>query len=328
MNELYPLKFKPVFKEKIWGGQQIKTRLGMDFSPLPNCGEAWILSGYGDDISEVSNGFLEGNALDELIEVYMGDLIGEEVYEKHGTRFPMLIKILDTTDWLSVQVHPDDEKAQLSGEENGKTEMWYISSAAADSAIINGLKKGTTSEKLEKAVAGNDLLNILNKQPVKGGDVFHLEAGIVHALGPDIMLYEIQQSSDTTYRFYDFDRTDNNGNKRELHISEAINAVNFEKPLAEPVEYERTINKSVPLVHCNYFNTNIMHFGTQVVKDYSGIDSFVLLLCTEGECRIESGHTEILKPGEIILIPAVTETVTITPVKNSTLLEITYPLNS
>ena len=328
MKELYPLKFKPVFKEKIWGGQQIKTVLNMDFSPLPNCGEAWILSGYGDDVSEVTNGFLEGNALDELIEVYMGDLVGEEVYEKHGTKFPLLIKILDTTDWLSVQVHPDDEKAQLIGEENGKTEMWYVSKAASDSAIINGINKGTTADYIEKAVAGNELLNLLHKQPVKAGDVFHIEAGIVHALGPDIMLYEIQQSSDTTYRFYDFDRIDEHGNKRELHITEAINAVNFEKPIAEPIEYEHTMNKTVPLVHCNYFNTNIMHFGTQVVKDYSGIDSFVLLLCTEGECRIESGTTEIIKPGEIILIPAVSETVIITPMKTSTVLEITYPLNS
>lgn len=328
MNELYPLKFKPVFKDKIWGGQQIKTVLNMDFSPLPNCGEAWILSGYGTDVSDVTNGFLEGNTLDELIEIYMGDLVGEEVYEKHGNKFPLLIKILDTTDWLSVQVHPDGEKAQLRGEENGKTEMWYIASAYDNALIINGIKKGTTAEDLEHAVSENNLQNILNEQKVKKGDVFHVEAGIIHSLGPNIMLYEIQQSSDTTYRFYDFDRVDHKGNKRELHIAEAIASVNFEKPLSEPVEYEHELNKTVPLVHCNYFNTNIMHFGTQVVKDYSGIDSFVLLLCTEGECRIESGITEIIKPGEIILIPAVAETVTITPVKTSTVLEITYPLNS
>lgn len=300
----------------------------MDFSPLPNCGEAWILSGYGSDVSEVTNGFLAGNALDELIEIYMGDLVGEEVYEKHSTRFPLLIKILDTTDWLSVQVHPDDEKAQLIGEENGKTEMWYVSKAASDSAIINGLKSGITAAEIEKAVEGNNLLNLLNNQPVKSGDVFHLEAGIVHALGPNILLYEIQQSSDTTYRFYDFDRVDDHGEKRELHLTEAIDAVNFDKLVAEPVDYEHILNKTVSLVKCNYFNTNIMHFGTQVVKDYSGIDSFVLLLCTEGECTIESGSTETLKPGEIILIPATTESVTITPVKTSTILEITYPINN
>jgi mannose-6-phosphate isomerase len=326
MNELYPLKFKPVFKEKIWGGDKIRSVFGMDYAPLQNCGEAWVLSGYGEDVSIVTNGFLAENQLDELIEVYMGDLVGESVYEKYGTRFPLLIKILNSSDWLSIQVHPGDELAEKRHGEPGKTEMWYVADADPGSELIVGFNKAMDADQYRSHLEGGTLNEIMNHEQVKAGDVYFIPAGRVHAIGPGLLIFEIQQTSDLTYRIYDFDRVDAEGNPRALHTEEALDAIDFTAHEAYRTDYEPALNRTVPLVESEYFNTSLLHFGTPVVKDYSGIDSFVILQCTEGSCLIEFGSgTESLSAGEVVLIPAITDRIRLVPLKESRILEIYYP---
>ncbi len=326
MNKLYPLKFIPIFKEKIWGGDKIHTVFGMDYFPLPNCGEAWVLSGYGDEISSVKNGFLEGNQLDELIEVYMGDLVGEAVYEKYGNKFPLLIKILNSNDWLSIQVHPDDKLAESRHHDLGKTEMWYIADADPGAQLISGFNRSMTPELYLSHLNNGTIKDILNYEQVQKGDVYFIPAGRVHALGPGLLLFEIQQTSDLTYRIYDFDRVDDQGIPRQLHTEQALEALDFTSYKNYRTEYQPQVNKTVPVVESTYFNTSLIHFGTAVVKDYSGIDSFVILQCAEGKCIVEyDGGTEILGAGEVLLIPAVMEHIRIVPQPEARILEVHYP---
>lgn len=328
MNDLYPLKFSPVFKEKIWGGNKIKTVFGMDYAPLSNCGEAWVLSGYGDEISVVNNGFLAENLLDELIEVYMGDLVGEAVYEKYGNKFPLLIKILNSSDWLSIQVHPDDQLAESRHNDLGKTEMWYVAEADPGAKLISGFNLEMDADSYLSHLGNGTIKEILNYEKVKKGDVFFIPAGRVHAIGPGLLIFEIQQTSDLTYRIYDFDRTDKEGNPRELHTELALEALDFTKNDHYKTAYQPDFNKTVSLVKSTYFNTGLIHFGTPVVKDYSGLDSFVILQCAEGKCVIEyADGEETLKAGEVILIPATMDRIRIVPLQETKLLEVYYPQN-
>jgi mannose-6-phosphate isomerase len=326
MNDLYPLKFKPIFKEKIWGGNKIQTVFGMNYAPLPNCGEAWVLSGYGDEISQVTNGFLAGNQLDELIEIYMDDLVGEAIYEQYGEKFPLLIKILNSSDWLSIQVHPDDKLAASRHNDLGKTEMWYIADAEPGAQLISGFNREMTPELYLSNLNNGTLKDIMNYEKVHKGDVYFMPAGRVHALGPGLLLFEIQQTSDLTYRIYDFNRLGDDGKPRQLHNDIAIDAIDFKKYSSYRTEYQPAFNKTVPVVESTYFNTSLIHFGMPVVKDYSGLDSFVILQCAEGKCSIEyDGGTETLHPGEVILIPAIMEKIQIMPLVESRILEVYYP---
>lgn len=326
MSGLYPLKFNPIFKDKIWGGEKIKTVFGMDYSPLPNCGEAWVLSGYGDEISVVKNGFLADNQLDELVEIYMGDLVGEAIYEKYGSKFPLLIKILNSSDWLSIQVHPNDELAELRHNDLGKTEMWYIAEADKDARLISGFNREINSDDYLNHLTKGTLTDILNYENVNKGDVFFMPAGRVHALGPGLLLFEIQQTSDLTYRIYDFDRVDDKGNPRQLHTDLALDALDFKHYENYRTNYKPEFNKTVSIVESTYFNTSIIHFGTPVVKDYSGLDSFVILQCAEGNCTVDYAEgEESLKAGEVLLIPAIMEHITLIPHGKVKLLEIYYP---
>jgi len=293
---------------------------------LPNCGEAWVLSGYGEEISSVTNGFLAENQLDELIEVYMGDLVGAEVYEKYGSKFPLLIKILNSDDWLSIQVHPDDKLAESRHNDLGKTEMWYIADAEPGAELISGFNREMTDELYLSNLNNGTLKEIMNYEKVKKSDVYFMPAGRVHALGPGLLLFEIQQTSDLTYRIYDFDRVDDKGKPRQLHTDLALDALDFKKYDTYRTEYKPQFNKTVPVVESTYFNTSIIHFGTPVVKDYAGLDSFVILQCAEGKCSIVyEGGTESLRAGEVILIPAIMERIQIIPVVESKILEVYYP---
>lgn len=326
MNDLYPLKFKPVFKEKIWGGDKIQTVFGMNYAPLPNCGEAWVLSGYGEEISNVNNGFLAGNQLDELIEIYMGDLVGEAVFDKYGEKFPLLIKILNSSEWLSIQVHPDDKLAAERHNDLGKTEMWYIADAKPGAELISGFNRNMSPDLYLQNLESGTLLDIMNYEKVKKGDVFFIPAGRVHSLGPGLLLFEIQQTSDLTYRIYDFDRLGADGKPRQLHNDLAIDAIDFNRQSSYRNEYKPAFNRTVPLVESTYFNTSLIHFGIPVVKDYSGLDSFVILQCVEGKCTIEfEGGTESLKAGEVMLIPAIMERLQIIPHGEARILEVYYP---
>ena len=228
MNKLYPLKFKNIFKDKIWGGQKINTILGKDYTPLSNCGEMWVVSGVEGNQSIVENGFLAENELNEVVEIYMGDLVGEEVYEKYGNEFPVLIKFIDANDFLSIQVHPDDNLAKKRHAGNGKTEMWYIVEASPEAELISGFSKKVDKETYLEHLQNKTLKEILNFERVKAGDVFYMPAGRVHAIGPGILLAEIQQTSDITYRIYDWDRLGVDGSLRELHTDLALDAIDFE----------------------------------------------------------------------------------------------------
>jgi mannose-6-phosphate isomerase len=320
---LYPLKFKPLFKDKIWGGQKINKMLGYDFSPLPNCGEAWVLSGVADGQTVVANGFLEGNDLNEVLEGYMDELVGEKVYDHYKNEFPILVKLIDANDWLSIQVHPDDELAAKRNIGRGKTEMWYILDADQNAELISGFNQEMTREKYLESVNANKLKEVLNFEKVTKGDLFFIPAGRVHALGPGILLAEIQQTSDTTYRIYDWDRVDAAGNPRDLHTALAVDAIDFMTMESYRTPYTETINKLVPVVESPYFTTNILTIDKQIDKDYADLDSFVILVVVEGKLTLEADGIQYpLATGEIILLPAITEQVLLLPDGKATLLEV------
>ncbi len=323
MKKLYPFQFKPIYKDKIWGGQKIKTVLGQEFSPLPNCGEVWVLSGVNGNQTKITNGFLEGNDLNELVEVYMGDLVGDNVYQKFGNEFPILVKFIDANDWLSIQVHPDDELAAKRHNSLGKTEMWYIMDAEEDSELISGFSKKVNKEEYMTHLENKTLKSIMNFENVSRGDVFYMPAGRVHALGPGILLAEIQQTSDVTYRIYDWDRIDNAGMTRELHTELALDALDFTVYDKYKTDYKAEQNKTSGMVESPYFTTNMIQLDKPISKDYSELDSFVLYICPEGNYILVVDDTNYFsKMGEVILLPASVDKVEIYPENNCKILEV------
>jgi len=323
MNKLYPLKFKPIFKDKIWGGDKIKTVLGKDFSPLPNCGEVWVLSGVEGNQTIVENGFLAGNELNELIEIFMDDLVGDKVFTQFGNEFPVLIKFIDAKDWLSIQVHPDDELAKKRKIGSGKTEMWYIMDSEKNSELISGFNKNLDKEKYLEIFQSKKLKEILNYERAKKGDIFFMPSGRVHALGPGILLAEIQQTSDTTYRIYDWDRVDEKGNSRELHTEEALDAFDFNHYDSYRTEYKKEKNKTVEAVECPYFKTNIIDLTCDLEKNYIELDSFVIYVCVEGSLNV--GYVDgsvLMKEGDAVLIPAEISNINLFPNPVGKLLEV------
>jgi len=320
---LYPFKFKPIFKDKIWGGRKIKTVLGMDYGDLPNCGEVWLISGVDGNPSIVTNGFLKGNELNEVLEVYMGDLVGEKIFSRFGNEFPLLIKIIDSNDWLSIQVHPDDELAQKRKIGNGKTEMWYMLDADPEAELISGFSRDIGAETYMEHLGNNTIKGLLNVVDVEKGDVFYIPAGRVHALGPGCLLAEIQQTSDTTYRIYDWDRMDAAGMKRELHTEEALAAIDFTKTVDYKTAYTSELNKTTPLIASPYFITRLIDADQPVLKNISELDSFVIYMVVEGNCKLKYEEGEIgMKLGETVLVPASLGNVVIEPNGKSKLLEI------
>ena len=295
----------------------------MDYGNLPNCGEAWVISAYPENVSVVQNGFLEGNNLNELVSIYMGDLVGDSVYEAFGDEFPLLLKFIDARDWLSIQVHPDDEIAQKRHLPNGKTEMWYILQADENAQLITGFKKKINRETYLKYFEEKKLPEILNYETVKSGDVFFMPAGRVHATGPGILLAEIQQSSDATFRIYDWDRIDASGMKRELHTKEALDAIDYAVPLHYKTEYAISKNRTATLVKSPYFTTNILEFDQPITKDLEEMDSFVIYMCVEGAGKLawEEGSIAI-KKGEAVLVPNIIEEVLLDPAGTAKLLEV------
>jgi mannose-6-phosphate isomerase len=320
---LYPLKFNPIFKDKIWGGRKIKEVLGMDYGPLPNCGEVWLLSGIWDEQSVIENGDFKGDEINDLVEIFMGDLVGESVFDKYGEQFPLLLKIIDANDWLSVQVHPDDELAEKRGLGNGKTEMWYVMQADKDAELVMGFNREMTRMDYVKVMENNTLRDVLNYEQVKAGDVFFIPAGRVHALGPDIMVAEIQQTSDTTYRIYDWDRIDVAGMRRELHIPQSVEAIDFGIPEHYKTEVPDVMNKTMPVVDCQYFVTNLLQLQGEMEKDYSNLDSFEILIALEGNFTLNWENGAIfVNQGECVLIPNLIKKVAIRAEKYCKLLEV------
>ncbi len=322
IRKLYPLKFKTIFKDKVWGGDRIKTLLGKDFSPLPNCGETWELSGLKANISVVNNGFLPGNELDELAEVYMADLVGEKIFEKYGINFPLLFKFIDTNDYLSIQVHPDDNTAEKRHQSQGKTEMWYVVHAEPDAEIITGFKKDTSKEEYLYHLENKTLKSILNIEKAEKGDVYYIPAGRVHAIGSGITLAEIQQASDITYRIYDWDRPASDGNMRKLHTDLALDVIDFKGYSQYKSLYRENLNQSAELVKCPYFTTNLIKFDKNIECDYYFLDSFVVFMCIEGHFSIvwKDGQ-EVVNCGDTVLIPADIKNLKLMPSKPSKFLE-------
>ena len=326
-NTLYPLKFKPILMDKIWGGTKLHTMFGKSIGNLPNIGESWEISGFDKHVSIVSNGFLKGNNLNELVEIYMHDLTGEHVYEMFGNEFPLLIKFIDSKEPLSIQVHPNDEIAAKNHNSFGKTEMWYVMNADKDAFLISGFNSKITQNEYIKAVEDDKLEMFLAKHFVSPGDVFFIPAGRVHAIGPGIILAEIQQTSDLTYRIYDFNRRDEHGNKRELHTELAKEAIDYQIPDSYRTEYELILNKSVEVVKSQYFVTSILEIDKSINRDYYELDSFIILICVEGVADIEysGGKKENIKQGETVLIPAELSQIKLVPQKKVKLLEVYYP---
>lgn len=325
---LYPLTFETIYKDKIWGGQKINTILGKDFSPLPNCGETWEVSDVEGNVSVVKEGSLQGKTLRELVEQYKEELVGKHVYDQYGNRFPLLIKFIDANDDLSIQVHPDDALAAKRNSGFGKTEMWYIMQADEGAKLNSGFNREVTKEEYVQAVADNTIQDILNIEPAQPGDVFFLPAGRVHYIGKGLLLAEIQQTSDTTYRIYDFDRVDaTTGQKRELHTDLAVDAIDYQHYDHYKTQYEKKLNESVNAVTSNYFVTNVLNFEQEVEHDYSHIDSFVILICVGGSLAIEAagGYSVPLKMGQCALIPASVNNVTLVPDGSMTVLETYVP---
>lgn len=325
---LYPLTFEPIFKDKIWGGQKIKTILEKDFAPLPNCGETWEVSDVDGNVSVVKEGGLLGKSLHELVEHYKEELVGKHVYEKYGNRFPLLVKFIDANDDLSIQVHPNDDLAKQRGSGFGKTEMWYIIQADEGAKLNAGFNREVTKEEYVKAVADNTIQELLNIETAESGDVFFLPAGRVHYIGKGLLLAEIQQTSDTTYRIYDFDRVDaTTGKKRELHTDLAIDAIDYHHYDQYKTQYDKKLNESVNAVTSDYFVTNVLNFDGEVAHDYTHIDSFVILICVAGALTVETegGYNVPLKMGQCVLIPASVNTVTFIPDGDMTVLETYVP---
>jgi len=322
-KSLYPLKFTPILKDYIWGGTRLKTVLNKK-ATTNNCAESWELSGVSCNISVVSNGFLKGNNLQELIEIYMGDLVGDTIYERFGVEFPILIKFIDARDNLSIQVHPDDHLAAQRHQAYGKTEMWYIMEADNDSTLIVGFNQTMNKEKYLQAINNNNLKDVMNYEKVTSGDTFFMPAGRVHAIGKGILLAEIQQTSDITYRIYDWDRVDANGKPREMHTTLAIDAIDYTQHNNYKTEYNKKQNGAAELVKCPYFTTNIVSIDQPLTKDYQNLNSFVIYICTSGACTINWGTNENIEiqKGDTILIPAVVNKIKLTPSKPTEVLEV------
>lgn len=307
MKSLYPLTFEPILKERIWGGAKLKTYLNKPISSEIT-GESWELSAVPNDISVVNNGFLKGKNINELIELYPKALLGEEVIQRFGTKFPLLFKFLDAKQDLSIQLHPNDELAKKRHNSYGKTEMWYVMQADENARLIVGFKENSSPEAYKKALASNTLVSILNEVEVKTGDVFFLETGTIHAIGAGIVIAEIQQTSDITYRVYDFDRVDDKGNKRELHTELALEALNYTKTEAH-VTYESKVNTSNRVVHCAYFKTNIIPLE-EAYHWKKKKEAFTVLMCTAGTFELKyNEETTFCKVGDTILLPAILEEV-------------------
>ncbi|MDR5589056.1 type I phosphomannose isomerase catalytic subunit [Christiangramia sp. SM2212] len=306
--ESYGIKFQPILKDKIWGGSKLKTILGKPASP--NAGESWEISTVNGEISVIENGPYSGVKFDDLIAKFQSEILGKMVVEKFGGKFPLLFKYIDAAQNLSVQVHPGDEMAKKFHNSYGKTEMWYIIQADEKAEINVGWKNEITPEQYEEVLQNGTIAEHLNFIKVSEGDSFFIKAGKVHAIGAGVLLAEIQQTSDVTYRVYDWDRVDDKGNGRELHIDKARDAMNFKVLDDHSVKYKSKINESSKLVDCEYFTTNFIAVQGSMQKDYSSMDSFVVYMCVKGEVKISvDGADENLEYGQTILIPAAAKVV-------------------
>lgn len=308
---LYPLKFHPILKEKIWGGNKLKTILNKP-SIGDNIGESWEISTVNDNISVISNGVHSGKRLDDFIKEYSTQLLGAKVYQEFGDQFPLLIKFIDAREDLSVQLHPDDVLAKKRHDSFGKTEMWYVVQADADAKLIVGFNKDTTKEEYETFLKEGKITELLNFEEITEGDSYFINAGRIHAIGGGALIAEIQQTSDITYRVYDWDRQDSEGNERELHTDLALDALDFKARDDFKLKYTLEKNKVNQLISSKYFTTNTLSINKSIQRTYADIDSFKILMCIEGSGTISTmDYSENISFGETMLIPSTIENISI-----------------
>jgi len=303
--ELYPLKFQPLYKYRIWGGEKLKTELGKNYSENL-IGESWEISDVNNDETLVTEGPLKGLTLKQLTERFKGDFLGETVYTAFGNNFPLLIKFIDAKTPLSIQVHPSNEIAKSRHNSFGKNEMWYVMQAEKEAELIIGFKEDLSPKQYEQYLKDGKILDVMNHEVVSKGDTFYIPTGRVHAIGAGVLLAEIQQTSDITYRIYDYDRVDNTtGEKRELHNDLAKDVIDFSVHDTYKTHYNKTVNQSNTLVHSPYFKTNFLKVEGNITKDYSNLDSFVIYMCVDGNTQIKwKNDVFTLKKGETLLLPA------------------------
>ena len=303
-------KFNPLLKSILWGGEKIVPFKHLT-SDQKQVGESWEVSGVKDNESVVSNGEYKGWTLNKLVDTLKDKLVGKENYERFGNEFPLLVKFIDAREQLSIQVHPTDEQAQAQGLGRGKTEMWYVMESDADASLRSGLKQQITPEQYKEMVENDTITEVLSEYPVKEGDVFFLPAGRIHSIGAGCFLAEIQETSDVTYRIYDFKRKDKEGNYRELHTKEAAECIDYTVYSDYRTQYEARQNEPVELVSCPYFTTSVYDLTEPMTLDYSDLDSFVIFVGLKGEGEITDaeGNTISFRAGESVLLPATTTVV-------------------
>lgn len=323
VTPLYPLKFKPILKPKVWGGDRLTSVLKKEASD-ELIGESWEISAVKGDVSVVDNGPLSGKGLDELIDSYGGQLLGERVFQKYKGKFPLLFKFIDAREDLSVQLHPDDQLAQKRHESFGKTEMWYIVDTTPEARLIVGFNQEMDKSKYLEHLANGTLVEILNSEKIKPGDTYFIAPGTVHAIGAGTLLAEIQQTSDITYRIYDWNRPDVNGEMRELHTDLALDAIDFASENALQ-QFDEKDNEAVLLCKSEYFETNKLSLTRSLTRNIDNRDSFSVYMCVEGDVVLESGDWNVpLNKGETVLVPAALKEVRL-DTKSVTLLEIYIP---
>ncbi|MGC9151850.1 MAG: type I phosphomannose isomerase catalytic subunit [Microbacter sp.] len=319
---LYPLKFKPIFQSRIWGGDRLRT-LGKQLPDNEHIGESWELSGVPGNESVVMNGFLTDNSLSEIIEVYMDEMVGKKIYDQFGTQFPLLIKFIDAEDDLSIQVHPNDQLAMERHQSYGKTEMWYVIDGSPEASLISGFIPNVDKTMYLNHLQNGTLDAIMQRFQVSKGDVFFIPAGRVHAIGKGCLIAEIQQTSDITYRLFDYNRKDNQGKLRELHTDLALDAIDFQ--YVSDAKYHPNVVPDLPveIVSCPYFTTNLIHLQKTLERDYYRLDSFVIFICLNGSFIIETNGNETwVTKGETVLLPALLSDVRLKPQPKAELLEI------
>lgn len=317
----YPLKFTPILKQKIWGGSKLRDVLHKT-SEDQRWGESWEISGVEGTVSVIANGVLRGRTLQSVLDEYNGRLVGEKRFTRFKNQFPLLIKFIDAGTELSVQVHPDDALARARHGESGKAEMWYILQADPGAEINIGFNQDISKEEYLRLLGEGRITEILHFDEVKAGDSFYIRPGTVHAIGGGVLLAEIQQASDVTYRIYDWDRKDEKGETRELHTELALNAIDFQKSKNYRLSYDRIANQASTMHRSGYFTTRFLPIKGSVVRDIASLDSFVIYMCLAGKAEISlQENAEEISLGECILIPADNEKVRILS-ENAELLEI------
>lgn len=301
---LYPLKFKPIIKDYLWGGTRLQEVLHKEVC-TDTAAESWEVSAIKDNVSVVQEGALQGRDLKELVLSFGKDLLGEHVHRQFGNEFPVLIKFIDAEKDLSVQLHPNDALARERHNSFGKTEMWHVMQAEKDAELIIGFKRDTNREEFLDILQKGRLIELLNLEKVTPGDTFLINTGMVHAIGAGVLLVEIQQTSNITYRIYDYNRKDKDGKTRELHTEMAMEAINFESDNDFRIRYEHSPNKVNSMIESPFFITNYLHVTQNLDLDVTSRDSFHIYVCTEGEATFitDTGNYD-LKMGETLLIPA------------------------